>query len=542
MSKNNIKTSGFSLAKKKELTGDDFYEIKQYDDMTIAVLCDGVGSAQEGALAAKRVTLHIINNFKNIPRIWSIEKAIKEFINSINSILYTQSIHEYERPEYITTVTVVVIKGNRLYGANAGDSRIYLLRDNKLNQLSYDHNEDGMPNVLSNAIGISPEVQIHYFENNIEKEDKILLCSDGLYSLMSNDTLSKNIPNGAYNIVKKASSLVDDNLPDDTTAVILEVLQIDPVELMKNLNLQIPEKLKKGDIIDGYELILSLIQNDRTWVCKKNNQEYVIKFAPYEAIDNEEILDLYVKEAWNAKRLKAGFFPKSFIPKNRTARYYLMTKLDGINLKQYLKKRKLSVDEAIILAKTLLSMEEYLLKFNLVHGDIKPENIIVIQRDGKRIFKIIDFGSITEIFSIASKAGTPSYLAPERFNGSAINERTEIFSIGVTLYQSLTGSLPYGEIEPFQNPTFSIPKKPQKLNNNIPAWLESLILRAITAQEDLRYSNYSHMKFELEYPQKVKPFFDKKTPLLKKDPMKFYKFGFYTLLLLNFALLLKILK
>ena len=110
MSKNNIKTSGFSLAKRKELTGDDFYEIKQYDDMTIAVLCDGVGSAQEGALAAKRVTLHIINNFKNIPKIWSIEKAIKEFINSINSILYTQSIHEYERPEYITTITVVVIK------------------------------------------------------------------------------------------------------------------------------------------------------------------------------------------------------------------------------------------------------------------------------------------------------------------------------------------------------------------------------------------------------------------------------------------------
>jgi serine/threonine protein phosphatase PrpC len=540
MSKNNIKTSGFSLAKRKELTGDDFYEIKQYDDMTIAVLCDGVGSAQEGASAAKKVTLHIINNFKNIPRVWSIEKAIKEFIKSINSILYTQSIHEYERPEYVTTVTVVVIKGNRLYGANAGDSRIYLLRDNKLNQLSYDHNEDGMDNVLSNAVGISSEVEIHYFENNIEKEDKILLCSDGLYSLMSSDTLSKNIPNGAYNIVKKASSLVEDNLPDDTTAVILEVLQIDQVELMKNLNLQIPQKLKRGDIIDGYELTLSLIQNDRTWVCKKNNQEYVIKFAPYEAIDNEEILDLYIKEAWNAKRLKAGFFPKSFIPKHRTARYYLMTKLDGINLKQYLKKRNLSIDEAITLAKTLLSMEEYLLKFNLVHGDIKPENIIVIQRDGKRIFKVIDFGSITEIFSIASKAGTPSYLAPERFNGSAINERTEIFSIGVTLYQALTGIFPYGEIEPFQNPTFKNTKKLQKLNNTIPSWFESLILRAISVDENLRYSNYSYMKFELEYPEKVKPFFDKKTPLLKKDPLKFYKFGFYFLLILNFILFLRL--
>ena len=542
MSKNNIKTSGFSLAKRKELTGDDFYEIKQFEDMTIAVLCDGVGSAQEGAKAAKKVTQHIINNFKNIPKVWSIERAIKEFIKSINSILYSQSMHEYERPEYVTTVTVCIIKGDRIYGANVGDSRIYLQRDNKLNQLSYDHNEEGMHNVLSNAVGISSEVEIYYFENNVQENDKILMCSDGLYSLMSTDTLSKNISSGAYNIVKKASSLVEENLPDDTTAIILEVLQTDPVEFMKKQNLEIPEKLKKGYIIDGYELTLSLIQNDRTWVCKKNNQEYVIKFAPYEAVENQEILDFYVKEAWNAKRLKAGFFPKSFISKHRTARYYLMTKLDGINLKQYLKKRNLSVDEAINLTRTLISMEEYLLKFNLVHGDIKPENIIVMQRDGKKIFKIIDFGSITEIFSIASKAGTPSYLAPERFTGGTINEKTEIFSIGVTIFQSLTGAYPYGEIEPFQNPTFKTPKKPHKLNSAIPSWLESLILRAISTDEDLRYANYSYMKFELEYPEKVKPFFDKKTPLLNRDPLSFYKFGFYTLLLINFTLLLQYLK
>ena len=540
MSKSNIKTSGFCLAKRKELIGDDFYEIKQFDDLTIAVLCDGVGSATQGALAAKKVTLHIINNFKNLPKAWSVEKAIKEFIKSINTILYSQSIQEYERPEYITTVTVCVIKGNRLYGANAGDSRIYLLRDNKLNQLSLDHNEEGMHSVLSNAVGISPNVEIYYFENNIQKDDKILMCSDGLYSIMNNDILSKNISSGAYQIVKKASSLVDDNLPDDTSAVILEVLDTDYIESMKSLNLEIPEKLKKGDVIDGYELTRSLIQNNRTWICIKNKQEYVIKFAPYEAIENEEILDLYIKEVWNAKRLKAGFFPKSFIPKQRSARYYLMTKLDGINLKQYLKKRNLSIDEAILLAKTLISMEEYLLKFNLVHADIKPENIIVIQRDEKRIFKIIDFGSITEIFSIASTAGTPSYLAPERFTGNAINEKTEIFSIGVTLYEALCAKYPYGEIEPFQNPTFGVAKKPQKLNNNIPAWFESIILRAISVDEDLRYSNYSYMKFELEYPQKVKPFFEKRTPLLKKDPLLFYKFGFYFSLILNFILYLKL--
>ena len=533
MSKNNIKTSGFSLAKRKELTGDDFYEIKQLDDMTIAVVCDGVGSAIQGASAAKKVTQHLINNFKNLPRAWSIEKAIKEFITSINSILYAQSIQEYERPEYITTVTVCVIKGNRLYAANAGDSRIYLLRDNKLNQLSHDHNEDGMASVLSNAVGISETVDIFYFENAIQKDDKILMCSDGLYSLMSDNVLLKNIPNGAYQIVKKASTLVEDNLPDDTTAVILEILEADQVEIMKNPNLEIPEKLKKGDIIDGYELTLSLIQNDRTWICKKNNQEFVIKFAPYEAIENEKILDLYVKEVWNAKRLKAGFFPKSFVPKQRSARYYLMTKLDGINLKQYLKKRNLSVDETISLAKTLVSMGEYLLKFNLVHGDIKPENIIVIQRDGKKIFKIIDFGSITEVFSIANKAGTPSYLAPERFTGSAINEKTEIFSMGVTLYQALTGNYPYGEIEPFQNPNFGTAKRAKALNKNIPSWLDTLILRAISVKEDSRYSNYSHLKFELEHPEKVKPFFSENTPFFEKNPMQSLRIGFIISFIIN---------
>lgn len=542
MSKKTIKASGFSLAKGKELTGDDFYEIKQLDDMTIAVLCDGVGSAIEGAKAAQKVAQHIATNFKNMPRIWSVEKAIKEFTNSINAILYAQSMQEYERCEYVTTLTVCVIKGNRLYGANVGDSRIYLLRDGKLNQLSHDHNEDGMDNVLSNAIGINTSVEVYYFENNIQKDDKILMCSDGLYSLMSNDTLSKHIPNGAYHIVKKASSLVEDNLPDDTTAVILEVVEEDYIEVMKNLDLEIPEKLKKGDVIDGYELTLSLIQNDRTWICKKNNQEFVIKFAPYEAIENEAILDLYVKEVWNAKRLKAGFFPKSFVPKQRSARYYLMTKLDGINLKQYLKKRKLSIEEAITLTKTLISMGEYLLKYNLVHGDIKPENIIVMQRDGKKIFKIIDFGSITEIFSINNKAGTPSYLAPERFKGGSINEKSEIFSIGVTIYEALCGSFPYGEIEPFQNPTFGKAKNPQKINSNITSWLNTFILRAISAEDDLRYESYSHMKYELENPTKIKPFYSKETPIFERDPQKICRIGFFIMLVINIILIIKVLK
>ena len=540
MIKNNIKTSGFSLAKRKELIGDDFYDVKTIGNLTVAIVCDGVGSATEGAAAAKRVTNYLMTNFKSKPNLWSIEKSLMSFIKSINSILYEESMVNYESVELVTTLAIVVIEGTRLYGANVGDSRVYLNRDNRLIQLSHDHamEESGYENVLTQAIGIDKDVAPYLFENNIQKDDKILLCSDGLYSVMSEDRLTKGLINGSTHLVKKASKLMEDNLPDDTTAVIVEILEDNPIEILKKQVLPIPEILNKEDTIDGYRLEKSLIQNDRTWLCEKKGKKYVLKFAPKEAIDDNTILDLFVKEAWNSKRLKAGFFPKAVIPKKRSYRYYVQEVISGVDLKTYLKKRNLHIDDALVLAKTLLKMSEYLLKFDLVHGDIKPENIMVTQRDGKNIFKVIDFGSMTEIYSLNSRAGTPSYLAPQRFEGKSINESSELFSIGVTLYESLTGKFPYGEIEPFQTPSFKTPKSPKKYNNNIPLWLESIILRAIAIDDDIRYKNYSNMLYEVDNSDKVKPFFNANASLLEKNPIMVYKVGFYLMLLVNIILFL----
>lgn len=540
MSKNNIKSSGFSLAKAKELTGDDFYDFKTIGNITIAIVCDGVGSADEGAQAAKRVTSHLINNFKIRPKSWSIEKSIITFIKSINSILYQESMINYERPELVTTLTVVVIEGNRLYGANVGDSRVYLFRDKRINQLSFDHamNEEGYDGVLTQAIGIDKDVEPYYFENLIQKNDKILLCSDGLYNILSENRLENGISMGAHSLVKKASKLMEDNLPDDTTAVVVEILEVSEIEILKQQNIPIPESLKKGQIIDGYTLLKSLIQNDRTWLCSKKTKQYVVKFAPLEAIDDKYILDFFVKEAWNAKRLKAKFFPKAVIPKNRTARYYVMQLIHGENLDTLLTQKSISTDDAVNLALSLLNMSQYLLKYDLVHGDIKPHNIM-IEKDADKInFKIIDFGSVTEIFSTDTKAGTPSYLSPERFKNEAISESSEIFAIGVTLYLALTSKYPYGEIEPFQTPSFKEPKKPSTYNKNIPDWLDSVILRAIAIDKEHRYAHYSEMSYELKSPQNVKPFFPKDASLIERSPLAFYKSGFIIMSIINFIILI----
>lgn len=531
-----VKYSAFGLAKGKDLKGDDFYAVTSNQTTTIAIVCDGVGGSDAGADAAKRVTNYLLNNFKNRPKAWSIEKSIKTFISSINTILYQESLLEYERAELLSTLAIVVVEGDRLYGANVGDSRVYIRRNGILTQLSNDHIQEQTSHILTQAIGASSSVELFYFENIVSTNDIILLCSDGLYNSLTKDFIEKNLHLGSHFLVKKASSISNDDLFDDTTAITIEIGKSSEITLLKQQNIEIAQNLKPNMFIDGYKLERSY--NENTYLATKKNKTYILKFAPKEAIENEKILDLFVMEAWNAKRLKAPFLPIAVIPKNRTKRYYVMQYIAKENLKDRLDKHLLHIDDAIELAKTLLQMSQFLLKYDLVHGDIKPQNIILIEDAQKSKFKIIDFGSVSEIFSINSKSGTPSFLSPERFLNEAINESSEIFSIGVTLYYSLTRKYPYGEIEPFQNPQFKEAKKPSHYNQNIPPWLDSIILRCICIEKERRYSHYSEVIYELQNPQKVVPYFSKDISFIKHHEVLFYKSAFIVLGIINIILLI----
>ena len=191
------------------------------ENITVAVVCDGVGSAFQGAQAAKHTTNFLVNSLKNRPKSWTMEKSIKHFIDNINRVLYLESMAEYHREELVTTLALVVIEGDRLYGANVGDSRIYLHRnvdgDDQLIRLSEDHSmdEEGMENVLMSAMGLEESVSPYYFENNLLAGDRILLCSDGLYNELSEEELGSDIKMGASFLVKKASKQHNEDLPDD---------------------------------------------------------------------------------------------------------------------------------------------------------------------------------------------------------------------------------------------------------------------------------------------------------------------------------------
>jgi serine/threonine protein kinase len=192
--------------------------------------------------------------------------------------------------------------------------------------------------------------------------------------------------------------------------------------------------------------------------------------------------------------------------------------------------------QAAELGRFCLRAEQCLHGHGFVHGDLKPENVLVFREDNTVRFKLIDLGSVAEVFSLQGRAGTPSYLAPERFTGAAMTERTEIFAIGAVLYEALTGRLPYGEVEPFQKPAFGAARPVTALNHHVPPWLDAIVMRATVADPERRQQSYSEMLFELENPSEVRPFFRAGTPLLERNPLLFYKIGFFVLLIIALVL------
>jgi serine/threonine protein phosphatase PrpC len=514
-------------------------------ETVIAALADGVGGARAGVEASHRIVETLVENYAARPRAWTPQRALNEFARAINEALYRESLARFDSPELVSTLSVAVLEGDRLYGLNVGDSRVYLSRGGRLEQLSRDHVDPDQCHVLRRAIGLGVELEPHCFETDIADGDLAVLCSDGVSNVIPSAEFAGQLLRrvSARVLVQHARERADERQLDDMSAVVIDVAKAGRLRAVQSLPLPIPESPKKGDTIDGYELVRPFAGNDRVWLAGKDDRLWTLKFAPLEARDDEDILARFIKEAWNAGRA-AEAAPESFVaaftPERATARYYVQEFIDAPSLKGVLKARALGPDEAVALGKMLCSASEKLLGLDLVHGDLKPENVLVISDYARLRFKLIDLGSAAALFSVTSRAGTASYLAPERFHGAPNSERTEIFAIGVTLYEALTRRFPFGEIERFQTPVFHAPKPPGTLNTSIPSWLDQVILRAMSIEPERRYQHFSELAFDLEHPDRVEPFFQKGAPLLERNPLAFYRAGFFLLLAACLYLLVRL--
>lgn len=520
----------------------DAFAVKSWDETVVAVLADGAGLGKPAREAAQRAVQSVMDNYQARPKSWNPPRALEEFTRLLNRTLYQESIARYDRPEMVSTLAAVVIEGDRLYGVNVGDSRVCLSRNGSLQILSQDHVEAERTNVLTRALGMHPEIEPNLFDAELQDGDVAFLCSDGVSNNFTSNSLASALSerNTARSIVKSARSQATEKTLDDMSAIVLDIARTGKLRAMNERHLTIPATLSKGDIIDGYELVRGFHQADRVWLAEKDGQRVVLKFAPREAADSEAHLNAFTRETWNATRLTSDLFIRSHEPANQTSRYYVMAFVDAPNLSSVLRERLLSVDSTVALGQFLVEAASHLLRHDLAHGDIKPENILCVGDYAKLTFKLVDLGSAAEIFSTTSRAGTPSYLAPERFHGAPVSERTEIFAIGITLYQALTNTLPYGEIERYQTPVFHAAKRPSKINPNIPPWLEAVVLHAIDLNPEQRYQHLSELSYNLNHPHQVEPYIEKSASLLERNPLRFYQTAFYLLLALTLWLLFKL--
>jgi serine/threonine protein phosphatase PrpC len=545
-----ILSSGHALPRQEGAPCDDAWAVRERGDTLVAALADGVGSSREGGAAARRAVEMLADYCLARPRAWSPRRALAEFTAQINRHLHSESLERHGQAELACTLSAVLLEGGRLYGCNIGDSPVFHWRNGRLQRISHAHalTAPGLDHVLTRAIGLEAEVEPHFFELELADGDLVLLCSDGVTTTLAEERLAELLSrrSAARAFVAAARRVAEENLDlaDDVSAVVLEIVERGHAATEARQRLEVLPHPRAGDTLDQHRLVRSLAENDRVWLAENTTTgaHVVLKFAPAEAADSDVVRNAFVREAWNATRLTSPDLVRAWVPEGPTLRYYAMDYVEAPTLREVLRTTRLGVEEARELGAFLLRVGQFLLQHDLAHGDLKPDNILVLRRADGTSFRLLDLGSAAELFSITSRAGTASYLAPERFRGGALSERTEIFAIGVTLYEALTLTYPYGEIERFQTPRFEPPRRLTKLNPAVPPWLESIVLRAIEPAAELRYQNLSEMAFDIAHPERVAPHQRKDAPLLERNPLLFYKVLCVVLLAVNLWLVSRLLQ
>ena len=173
--------------------------------------------------------------------------------------------------------------------------------------------------------------------------------------------------------------------------------------------------------------------------------------------------------------------------------YLLMEYVDGLNLRELTQSRQIGTAEALEIVRKICEALQYAHDEGIVHRDIKPANILI---DRKGRVKIADFGLAKllghapeepALTGTAQVMGTPHYMAPEQVRGDReIDHRADIYSLGVVLYEILTGELPLGRFEP---PSRKV---------QVDVRLDEVVFRALEREPDRRYQHASEVKTEVE--------------------------------------------
>ena len=255
---------------------------------------------------------------------------------------------------------------------------------------------------------------------------------------------------------------------------------------------EILEKVGTGGMADVYK------SKDHTL-----NRYVAVKVLKQEFSENANFVSKFRVEAQAAAGLMHPNIVNVYDVGEEKGIYYIVMELvDGITLKNYIgKKGNLGYKEAVTIALQVSMGLEAAHRNHIIHRDIKPQNII-ISREGK--VKVTDFGiakAATSDTITSNVMGSVHYTSPEQARGGFSDEKSDVYSLGVTLYEMLTGEVPFdGEstvaiaIRHIQEPMPS----PRKLNPDIPYSVEQIVLKCCEKSPDRRYQNMQELASDLK--------------------------------------------
>ena len=256
-----------------------------------------------------------------------------------------------------------------------------------------------------------------------------------------------------------------------------------------------------GTMLAGrYEILEEIGKGGMAYVYKARchflNRLVAIKVLKEELRDDKEFVHRFNTEAQAAARISNPHVVSIYDVGFENGLYYIvMEYVDGITLKEYIaEKGVLPWRQAAEIAAQICEGLSAAHKKSVIHRDIKPQNIIMTEGG---VLKVTDFGiarATTQATQSTSSStiGTVHYLSPEQARGGYTNERTDIYSLGVVLYEMLTGRLPFNDNTAVAIAIKHIQEKPvlpRILNNEIPESMEYIVMKALNKEQNLRYAS-----------------------------------------------------
>ncbi len=273
--------------------------------------------------------------------------------------------------------------------------------------------------------------------------------------------------------------------------------------------------VKNGDILDHYRIDSVVARSGMASIFRAtdlNDGTQVAVKIPHPEMECEPVLfERFQREAEIGKMMNHPGVMKVFDSDKRSRVYMVMEWVEGKLLRTLMsEQRPMPEERAIQLAINILEALKHIHSRGVAHRDLKPENIMV--GAGDRI-KLIDFGIASKADSrrltfgkLSQVMGTPDYISPEQVKGKRGDGRSDLYSLGIILYEMLTGKLPFIGENPFaimNERVLNNPIPPRAVNSQITPELQEILYRALEREPANRYKNADEFVWDLQHPEQV---------------------------------------